>query len=120
MLRKLTLPAVLLLALAFQLLAADVTGHWKGNFAEGGDITFDLKSDAGVVTGTMTGQDGKAYPVSKGELKDDAISFTVETQYQGGPITVKLKGKVTAPDSIKVTMETADGTWSTDTVITKM
>jgi hypothetical protein len=120
MIRKFALSAVLLFALAFQLLAADVTGKWKGNFAEGGDITFDLKSDGGMLTGTMTGQDGKTYPVSKGELKDDTVSFIVETQYQGSPITVKLKGKVTAADSIKVTMETADGSWSTDTVITKI
>ncbi len=119
MIRTLTLSALLMIAFVFQAVAADVTGKWKGNFAEGGDIVFDLKVDGDMLTGTMTGADGKTFPISKATLKDDAIAFTVQSEYQGAPITVLLKGRLTAPDSIKVTMQTEDGSWSTDTTITK-
>ena len=110
--------AVLLFGLLFQAVASDVTGKWKGNFAEGGDLVFDLKADGAALTGTMTGGDGKSYPVSKGELKDDKISFSVSTEYQGSPIVVLLKGTVTGT-TIKITMQTEDGNWSTDTILTK-
>lgn len=116
--RILAFSTLLLFGLLFQAAASDVTGKWRGNFAEGGDIQFDLKADGAVLTGTMTGGDGKAYPVSKGELKDDKISFTVNTEYQGSPIVVLLKGTVVGA-TIKVTMQTEDGSWSTDTVLTK-
>ncbi len=119
MIRTLTLSAALLIAFVFQAFAADVSGKWKGNFAEGGDIVFDLKSTGDTLTGTMTGADGKTHPISKATLKDDAVAFTIETEYQGSPITVLLKGKVTAPDTMKVTLQTEDGSWSTDTTITK-
>lgn len=116
--RILAFSTMLFFTLLFQAVASDVTGKWKGNFAEGGDIVFDLKSDGAALTGTMTGGDGKSYPVAKGEVKDDKISFSVTTEYQGSPIVVLLNGTV-AGATIKITMKTEDGSWSTDTVLTK-
>lgn len=119
MIRTLLLSSLLLFALVFQAAAATIDGKWKGNFAEGGDITFDLKADGSQLTGTMIGSDGKSYPVTKGEFKDGKLSFTVVTEYQGSPITVLLKGSLDG-ETIKITMATEDGSWSTDTTMSKV
>jgi hypothetical protein len=91
--------------------AADVSGKWKGPLDGGeGEIQFTFKVEADALSGTMSGADGKAFPL-KGKLDGDKISFTVESEYQGTPVKLVLNGTVSG-EEMKLTVGTADGAWS--------
>jgi hypothetical protein len=95
--------------------AADVTGKWAATSDNGPSWTFTLKSDGGKVTGTMVGTDGKDRPISEGKLDGNALSFSVDSEYQGNPITLIFKGKVSG-DEMQMRVDTKDGNWGTDLV----
>jgi hypothetical protein len=107
---------LLLLACMTSLLwAADVTGKWAAQAENGPSWTFNLKSDGAKVTGTMQGNDGKDRPISEGKLEGNDISFSVDSEYQGNPITLVFKGKVSG-DEMQLRVDTKDGNWGTDHV----
>jgi autotransporter translocation and assembly factor TamB len=93
--------------------AADVTGKWTADSEDGPAWVFNLKSDSGKVTGTMQGSDGKDRPVNEGKLEGDDISFSVESEWQGDPITLVFKGKISG-DEMQLRVDTKDGDWGTD------
>lgn len=96
------------------LLAADVAGKWKGNLDGGGrETVLTLKADGAKVTGTMSGPEGKDYPITRGELSGDAISLTVASEWQGNPSTLLVKGTV-AGDVMKLRVEAEGGGWGAD------
>jgi hypothetical protein len=98
------------------LFAGDVSGKWTGPMEGGGDAVFDLKSDNNAVTGTMLGADGKAHPIVEGKLDGDNISFTVASEWQGNPVKLLVKGKVTG-EQMQVNIATDNGYWSTDATV---
>ncbi len=108
--RTIVLAGLLLLLAAF-LAAAGVTGKWKGQI-EGTEreTVFTLKADGSDVTGTMTGAEGKDFPL-KGTIKGENISFTVDSEWQGSPVKLLLKGTV-AGDEMKLEISTEGGEWS--------
>jgi hypothetical protein len=95
------------------LYAADITGKWTGGSDSGPHWVFNFKADGSTVTGTMTGSDGKAHPIKDGKLDGDAISFSVDSEWQGEPITLVVKGKV-SDDQMHLRIDTEDGAWGTD------
>ena len=95
--------------------AADVTGKWNAESDNGPSWVFNLKSEGGKVTGTMQGSDGKERPISEGKLEGNDISFSVDSEYQGNPITLVFKGKVSG-DEMQLRVDTKDGNWGTDLV----
>jgi len=95
--------------------AADVTGKWTADSDDGPAWVFNLKSDGGNVTGTMQGHDGKDRPINEGKLEGEDISFSVESEWQGDPITLVFKGKVSG-DEMQLRVDTKDGNWGTDLV----
>ena len=95
--------------------AADVTGKWTADSDNGPAWVFNLKSDSGIVTGTMQGSDGKDRPINEGKLEGDTISFSVESEWQGNAITLVFKGKVSG-DEIQLRVDTKDGDWGTDLI----
>jgi hypothetical protein len=95
--------------------ATDVTGKWTADSEEGPPWVFNLKSDSGKVTGTMQGHDGKDRPINEGKLEGDDISFSVESEYEGDPITLVFKGKVSG-EEMQLRVDTKDGDWGTDLV----
>jgi len=97
------------------LVAADVTGKWTGQSENGPAWVFNFKSDGSKVTGTMQGSDGKDRPINEGKLDGDAISFSVDSEWQGNPITLVFKGKVSG-DEMQLRVDTKDGSWGTDLV----
>jgi autotransporter translocation and assembly factor TamB len=97
------------------LLAADVTGKWAAQSENGPSWIFNLKSEGSKVTGTIQGNDGKDRPVNEGKLEGSGISFSVDSEWQGNPITLVFKGKVSG-DEMQLRVDTKDGAWGTDLV----
>ena len=93
------------------LAAADINGKWKGQI-EGGEheAIFTLKVDGSSVTGTMSHPGGKEYPL-KGTLDGNKIAFTFESEWEGSPVKVNVKGTVEG-DEMNLTLTGADGDWS--------
>jgi autotransporter translocation and assembly factor TamB len=95
--------------------AADVTGKWAAQAENGPNWVFNLKSDGGKVSGTMQGNDGKDHAINEGKLEGSDISFSVDSEWQGNPITLVFKGKVSG-DEMQLRVDTKDGSWGTDLV----
>jgi hypothetical protein len=119
--RTFVLFAVLSLA-AMVASAADATGKWKGTFDAAGtmrDIVFNLRVADGALTGTITSLTDSAIEIKEGKIKGDEVTFWFMTEYQGNPIKLVCKGKVTEGE-INVDMGLDDGQWSTTFVAKKM
>lgn len=104
--------------LAATLVAADVSGKWTGTL-QGGDqerrLVFDLKADGATLTGTLTGLLAKPLDIKDGKVEADTVSFWVMSEWQGEPVKLVYKGKV-SDAQIDFTMGTEDGSWSTEVV----
>jgi hypothetical protein len=95
--------------------AADVTGKWKSHGDEGPQFGFTLKQEGQRVTGTMLGSEGKEFPISDGKLDGDAISFSVASEWQGQPVKLLVKGKV-SKDEMQLRIDNEEGSWGTNIV----
>jgi hypothetical protein len=103
------------------LLAADVSGKWKGSFDAGGtnrELTFDLKAEGSAVTGTVIGATEKPIEVKEGKVQGSEVSFWFMSEYQGNAYKLVCKGQL-AGDEMKVTIGTEDGSWNTSFVAKK-
>jgi hypothetical protein len=106
----------LLVMLATLLSAADVTGTWKGAFDYNGNsiaLTFNLKSSGDTVTGTIDGLPSSAAKIEDGKLQGEDLSFWITIDYQGQPLKLVYKGKVSS-DQIQFSFGTEDGSWGTE------
>ena len=106
------------LLIASTLYAADVAGTWKGQMDTGRAVVFQFKTEGNKVSGTMSGPNGEPRPITSGELKDDSISFTVASEWEGNPVKLSVKGTVTASE-MKLTVSSEGGEWSTGVVAKK-
>lgn len=83
-------------------LAADANGKWKAT-VEGRDgpieVEYNLKEEAGKLTGTVLGPMGEA-AINEGSLKNDEIAFTVVA----GERSIPHKGKI-VDDEMKLTLD---------------
>jgi len=114
--RKIHFLATVAAVLAFATLAfgMDLTGKWIGTSPDGYPLVLTLKGQAAQATGSMLGTDGKTeYPIKDVKLDRDVLSFTVDSEYQGGPVKLLAKAKIGA-DQLQFHVETADGAWSAD------
>jgi hypothetical protein len=114
--RKIHFLATVAAVLAFATLAfgMDLTGKWIGTSPDGYPLVLTLKGEAAQATGSMLGTDGKTeYPIKDVKLDGDVLSFTVDSEYQGGPVKLLAKVKIGA-DQLQFHVETADGAWSAD------
>jgi hypothetical protein len=85
--------------------APSPTGTWKWSVSTpNGDIETTLKLELkdGQLTGTYSNSFGDT-AISKGSVKDDAISFEVVRDFNGTQFVLKYQGKLTA-DAIKGTI----------------
>ena len=97
------------------LFAMDITGKWSGPMQDG-QAVFTLKSDNNLITGTMLGIDGKEYPITEGKLEGENVSFTVNSQWQGSPVKLFVKGTVSG-EQMKLNIAADNGYWSTDATV---
>jgi hypothetical protein len=103
----------LLALMALLLGAAEVAGTWKGAFDFNGQtvpLTFNLKSSADGLTGTIEGLPTTPTEVHDGKTDGDTITFWVNTDYEGQTYKLVYKGKVSG-DQIQFTFGTEDGSW---------
>ena len=80
---------------AATLVAADVTGSWRGTLTpDGGDAgpaLLILKQEGNALTGTAGPDENERHPISKGTVDNDTVAFEVETP--GGVMKFALKQK---------------------------
>lgn len=86
--------------------AADIAGNWKWtsqgqNGSQENTAKFEKKE--GKLTGTVTNPRGEA-PISAATLKDGALAFSVEREYNGNKMVIKYTGKFEG-DTIKGSIE---------------
>jgi hypothetical protein len=103
---KLLFSVLLLAATAF---AADVTGKWTASFETQigtQNYTYELKSDGEKLTGKATSQFGSS-DITEGTIKGDDIAFVENLDFQGTPLRIEYKGKVSG-DEMKLTRKVGD------------
>jgi len=106
---KLTRLATALLAaglLAASALAADPSGTWKWTVnTPNGDVetTLKLTLKDGALTGTYSNSFGDA-TISNATVKDDAIAFDVQREFDGNKFLLKYRGTISG-DTIKGMIE---------------
>lgn len=101
--------------------ATDANGTWKGAFDFHGTnvpLTFHLTLASGAVTGTVEGLPTTPAEIHEGKLNGDAVTFWVNTDYQGQTYKLVYTGKITAAQ-IAFTFGTDDGSWSAQLTATK-
>jgi hypothetical protein len=98
------------------LYAADITGKWTSKSGRGPQWTFTFQSEGSKLTGTMIGSDGKERPINEGKLEGEDLSFSVNSEWQGQPVKLLMKGKISG-DEIQLRVDTDDGAWGTDLVL---
>ena len=100
---------VLALVLAIPAVAADIAGKWTASFDTQIGVqnyTYTFKVDDAKLTGTAESQFGKT-EITEGTVKGDEISFVENLDFQGQPLRVSYKGKVSG-DEIKFTRQVGD------------
>lgn len=104
----------------------DVTGTWKGSFEYLGlsiPVTFHFTAKGGALTGTvagvMEGASGKPNEIQEGTVDGNAVSFAVNTQFEGESYRIVYKGKVEGSGKIDFTFGTDDGSWSSQMTATR-
>jgi|GEM_PF-428295 len=120
----LTILAVCLCLLCGAALAADLNGKYVSTMKftppNGGEertitTTFDLKTEGGVITGTVTGGmrrggDGPppANPIKEGKIDGDKFTIKVVSQGRNGEVTTVYAGTI-AGDTMKGTIAREGG-----------
>lgn len=101
--------------------AADVAGVWTGAFEFQGNsvpVTLHLTAADGAVSGTVEGLPTTPAEIHDGKVDGDAVTFWVNTEYEGTTYKVVFKGKA-ADGKIEFTLGTEDGSWGADLTVTK-
>lgn len=92
-----------------------IDGDWSGVFDFQGTsvpLTFHLKNVAGAVTGSIDGLGTSPTEIHDGKMSADALTFWVDTDYEGQTYRLDYTGKVSA-DDIDFSFGTEDGSWGT-------
>jgi hypothetical protein len=102
---------VLLAAMAAFAFAADITGIWTATFeTQVGTqaYTFTFKQSGTKLTGKAVNAFAKAETeISEGTVNGDDISFIENLTYEGMPLRIVYKGKITG-DEMKLTRNVAE------------
>lgn len=100
-----------LLAFAVNLVAADISGTWKGTAeTPNGTIerTFVFKVDGEKLTGTTSSQMMGESQITDGAVKGDDVNFSITVKFQDNEMKLNYVGKV-AGNEIKFKVEGAGG-----------
>ncbi len=104
--RKLAIVAALFL---FSAMAADISGTWTASFDTQIGVqnyTYVFKVEDGKLTGTAKSQLGET-KITEGSVKGDEVSFVENLDFQGQPLRIVYKGKISG-DEIKFHREVGD------------
>jgi hypothetical protein len=106
-LNRLMLPLAMVLALP--VFAADVAGKWTAAIDTQIGVqnyTYDFKVDAGKLTGKAKSQFAET-EITEGAVKGDEIAFVENLDFQGQPLRIEYKGKISG-DEIKFQRKVGD------------
>jgi len=106
---RLIYSGLLILAVCTVLLAADVSGTWTAAIDTQIGIqnyTYTFKVDGEKLTGRAKSQYGDT-ELTEGVVKGDDISFVENLSFEGMPLKITYKGKISG-DEIKFTRNVAD------------
>jgi hypothetical protein len=110
MIRKTALLSLaVVVAFVASALAADITGTWKAAFDTQIGVqnyTYTFKVEGGKLTGHAKSEYSDV-DISEGTIKGDDISFVESFDFQGMPLRIAYKGKISG-DEIKLTRNVAD------------
>jgi hypothetical protein len=110
MVRKTVVFSILMvLGISIAAVAADITGTWTASFDTQIGIqnyTYTFKVEGNKLTGHVKSQysDGD---ISEGTINGDDISFVENLTFEGMPLRIVYKGKISG-DEIKLTRNVAD------------
>ena len=105
------IPTALLLVLVVSIVAfaADFNGTWTAAIETQVGVqnyTYTFKVDGEKLTGKTKSQFGES-DITEGVVKGDDISFVENLNYEGMPLRITYKGKISG-DEIKFTRNVAD------------
>ena len=106
---KMVASAILVLMVPVAALAADITGTWTAAFDTQVGVqnyTYTFKVDGSKLTGRVKSQfsDGE---ILEGTINGDDISFVENLTYEGMPLRIVYKGKISG-DEIRLSRNVAD------------
>jgi hypothetical protein len=107
--QRFLLSSVCVFLMTGALFGADVTGTWTASFDTQVGVqnyTYTFKADGAKLTGTAKSQNGETQ-IQEGSVKGDEISFVENLNFQGMPLRIEYKGKLSG-DEIKFTRKVAD------------
>src|SRR5436190_15587699 len=109
--RKMILMSGLILAVSAVVLAADISGTWTAAIDTQVGVqnyTFTFKVEGEKLTGKAKSQFANSETeITEGVIKGDDISFVENLNYEGMPLKIAYKGKISG-DEIKFTRNVAD------------
>ena len=110
MIRRTTLMSIALsFAFVASALAADITGTWKASFDTQIGVqnyTYTFKVEGSKLTGHAKSEYADV-DIQEGTIKGDDITFVESFDFQGMPIRIVYKGKISG-DEIKLSRNVAD------------
>lgn len=107
--RFVLISSLMALALCSIVLAADFNGTWTAAIETQVGVqnyTYTFKVEGEKLTGKTKSQFGES-EITEGVVKGDDISFVENLNYEGMPLKITYKGKISG-DEIKFTRNVAD------------
>ena|SRR6516162_2142992 len=107
--RTVFMSIVLVFALVASALSADITGTWKASFDTQIGVqnyTYTFKVDGTKLTGHAKSEYADV-DISDGTIKGDDITFVESFDFQGMPVRIVYKGKISG-DEIKLSRNVMD------------
>jgi opacity protein-like surface antigen len=109
--KRILLSAVILTAMAAAAFAADVTGTWTASFDTQVGVqkyTYTFKVAGNKLTGKAKSELAMTESeITEGTVNGDDVSFVENLDYQGMPLKIVYKGKISG-DEIKFTRTILD------------
>lgn len=105
--------ALLVMALAASLQAADLAGTWTAKFVTqvgDQDYTFTFTSAGGQVAGTAKSTLLGDTKLSDVKVEGDKVSFVENASFQDMPLRITYTGTFSSADEIKFTRVVVEGT----------
>jgi len=107
--KKLVLSIFVVFAITMSSFAADITGTWTASFDTQVGVqnyTYTFKVEGNKLTGHMKSQYSDT-DIQEGTVNGDDISFVENMTFEGMPLRIVYKGKISS-DQIKLTRNVAD------------
>ena len=107
--KTIVLSIVVSLAIPMAAFAADITGTWTASFETQVGVqnyTYTFKVEGNKLTGHVKGQFAEG-EIQEGTINGDEITFVENLTYEGMPLRIVYKGKISG-DEIKLVRNVAD------------